>query len=457
MITRGDALITLFAEEKSLLSGISSVAISGIFHGLALGALSYGLLRVPRIQEPILTERYSVRHLDLHSPELRDEAGPEGTGLYPQSKPTTLDSDSAHAGKPSPSVPAVPKGAAGKQTLVQPEFHTHQVLPEKTPVPTVVIWTPELASTKQIVPPRPDAPSDTEAQASLDPPNEELNQEELAASPGDDQPKIQTPPAGSTSPLVVHAESLVQAPPATVSESAEEPTPTAVLSISDVQMADGTVILPPVNETDSTPPKIDPAPAPVPAIAAKAKSESKPNVQPSASSETESSLPTSAGGGDENGTTDHIQLPRDGQFRVIVVGTSLTEQYPETQQIWSDRVAYTVFLHVGLTKNWILQYAQSRAAEASASGTVARVEAPWPYDILRPNLVSRDLNADALMVHGILNESGRLESLAVAFPPQFSHAAFVLRALQKWQFRPARQLGKPTAVEVLLIIPDELD
>jgi hypothetical protein len=59
------------------------------------------------------------------------------------------------------------------------------------------------------------------------------------------------------------------------------------------------------------------------------------------------------------------------------------------------------------------------------------------------------------MVHGILNESGRLESLAVAFPAQFSEAEFVLHTLQQWQFRPARQLGKPTSVEVLLIIPDE--
>jgi hypothetical protein len=29
----------------------------------------------------------------------------------------------------------------------------------------------------------------------------------------------------------------------------------------------------------------------------------------------------------------------------------------------------------------------------------------------------------------------------------------VLRALRQWQFRPARQNGQPTAVEVLLIIP----
>jgi hypothetical protein len=71
--------------------------------------------------------------------------------------------------------------------------------------------------------------------------------------------------------------------------------------------------------------------------------------------------------------------------------------------------------------------------------------------------VSRDLNADALMVHGILSQTGRFESLAIAFPAQYARASFVLHALQQWQFRPARQNGKATAVEVVLIIPDELE
>ena len=60
-------------------------------------------------------------------------------------------------------------------------------------------------------------------------------------------------------------------------------------------------------------------------------------------------------------------------------------------------------------------------------------------------------------IRAFLNEAGQLESLVVAFPQQYAQAAFVLQALEKWQFRPARQQGRPTAVEVLLIIPDELD
>ena len=61
------------------------------------------------------------------------------------------------------------------------------------------------------------------------------------------------------------------------------------------------------------------------------------------------------------------------------------------------------------------------------------------------------------MVHGILNQAGRFESLAVAFPKAFRYASFVLYTLRQWQFRPALQNGQATAVEVLLIIPEELD
>jgi hypothetical protein len=61
------------------------------------------------------------------------------------------------------------------------------------------------------------------------------------------------------------------------------------------------------------------------------------------------------------------------------------------------------------------------------------------------------------MVHGILNVYGKLESLAVAFPQDYSHGSFVLAALSRWQFRPALSKGKATPVEILLIIPDEVD
>jgi len=449
-------MISLFAEQKAVHRGVSPVVLSCGLHVVGLGVLSFGILHMPRIQQPIVTERYSVRQLDLHSPELRTKKSAESENLYPRADAGAPESSrAALAVNPLPPLSEVPHGVEGKQTLVQPDIRTHVALPENAPVPTVVIWTPEVASTKQIVAPLPEKPSAMEAKPSLKTPNERLDPGELAIAAATTEPKVEIPPSGTTSPLVVHADSIQHKAPATVSNSADQPTPTAVISISDVRMTEGTIVLPPVNETHSTPQKNDTAPTATPA--SQAASHGTGTGEGTGTHSDGSDKPSSIAGGHDKQTTEHIRLPKDGKFGVIVVGTSLAEQYPETLQIWSDRVAYTAYLHVGLAKNWILQYAQLRSAEAATNGTVARLEAPWPYDILRPNLVSLDLNADALMVHGILNESGRLESLAIAFPEQFSHAAFVLRTLQQWQFRPARQQGKPTSVEVLLIIPDDLD
>jgi hypothetical protein len=117
-------------------------------------------------------------------------------------------------------------------------------------------------------------------------------------------------------------------------------------------------------------------------------------------------------------------------------------------------MGYTVYLHVGLAKSWILQYALPRSDDAAEGGYIAHLEGPWPYNIVRPNLDPGALGADALLIHGFVNQAGRFEALHIAFPPDFAQAQFVLRSLEQWQFRPATQNGQNIKVEVLLIIPD---
>jgi hypothetical protein len=148
-------------------------------------------------------------------------------------------------------------------------------------------------------------------------------------------------------------------------------------------------------------------------------------------------------------------MPKDGQFGVVVVGSSMAEEYPETVGLWGSRMAYTVYLHVGLAKSWILQYSLPQAASTAENGTVVQLQAPWPFVMERPELAPGDLNGDAIMVHGLVNESGRFEKLTIVFPAGFPQGKFVLGALERWQFRPAVQNGLLTAVEVLLIIPAE--
>jgi hypothetical protein len=248
------------------------------------------------------------------------------------------------------------------------------------------------------------------------------------------------------------------------------------MSLSDLKMAQGTVVLPPVNETAATDAQgaLAPGPAQDPSAAGNTNQSGSagtgtgtngaavPGAQDSANARKDvPSLqsPSAADSGSSQSsqpTATQITLPKDGQFGAVVVGESLDQQYPELSTVWSGRLAYTVFLHVGLARSWILQYSLPRNQEAADAGTVARLEAPWPFSIVRPNLALGPVDGNTIMVHGFVNQAGRFEGLDIVFPPQLPQAPFVLRSLQNWQFRPATQNRQVVRVEVLLIIPQEM-
>ncbi len=169
--------------------------------------------------------------------------------------------------------------------------------------------------------------------------------------------------------------------------------------------------------------------------------------------------PNSGSGDEVMAGATLVTVPRDGRFGSVIVGDSLQDRYPEVGDMWSGRLTYTAYQHVGLSKSWILQYSIPRSADAASAGTVARLDAPWPYSIVRPNLdpgisTRRRRSDDPRLC---VNQTGRFETLTIVFPEDFPKAQFVLAALQKWQFRPASQDGQPARVEVLLIIPDQLE
>lgn len=462
----------LFSTPAPSRRGFPAFAVSIALHGIGFAVLMYGLLYMPVIRQDPLDSRYKVRHLDLHVPETAASRAAEA--LYPKKDSTrqtqkAADIKPADDGaaqltaenklRPSPALAIkLPQGGQGKQTLIQPQVRTHVALAEETPVPSAMIWTAEEKPVVRIVPPAPEKPANANVQTSIEVPNEELELADLPVTAATRPSQMLAPPAGNTTPLTAEGAEDVQKPPATFSNSSSQPTPAAVLSVSDLRMNDGTAVLPPANETPGQD-SHDGAAAGQAAGAlgtgngAAGGNRSQGNTARN-SSGTGMAAPEQSATGE---SAEHIQLPRDGKFGVVVVGTSLAEQYPEILTIWSDRVAYTAYLHVGTPKAWILQYAQLRSADAVSGGTVDRLEAPWPYDILRPNLISKDLNADALIVHGVLTEAGRLEKLAIAYPQGYIHGSFVLSQLRQWQFRPAKQQEKPTAVEVLLIIPEDGD
>jgi hypothetical protein len=443
-------------------------------HVVVMGSLYLNLKHRIRVEDEAIVQRYTVRMLSLWRPEPKIQRPFERRSTP---VPQGATSELASAGRPSaPSLPQQPKDRIpAPQTLVQPDVPPNLLLPQETPMPLILMWSPESNTARQIVLPPPQEKTVADVRPDLSPPNHELQPADLKISASAFVTDTPLPLPSTTSPVVVRGPELVKQVPETASKPLGPPVPARVLSLSDLRLDRGTIALPLVNETAA----VGASDAMAPAREVNASQEGNGNTASKQNGIGADETPGNQAGlgagversGGQDGVKDgrdtgasqtvdvasgdqptvtRIVMPKDGKFGVVVVGSSMAEEYPETVGLWGSRMAYTVYLHVGVAKSWILQYSLPQAAD---NGTTARIDAPWPYVMERPGLAPGDLNGDAIMVHGFVNTSGRFEKLAIVFPVDFSQAKFVLGALQQWQFRAAAQNGLLTAVEVLLIIP----
>jgi hypothetical protein len=475
---------SLFSEPVLAGQGTSSFVVSFLIHSAVIGAVSYGMLRHPQIDTRVRNKQYAVRRIDLHASEQQILKTGSGGMRYPgaqaAARPQPLPA--RRAAKPSVALPIAQAGKA-PQTLIQPEIPRELKLPVEIPVPTVAIWTPAKTPVKVIVPAQPQKPTAADVKPSAEKPNEELTLADISVSAAEFASKTPVLFPSATSPIVVHGPKQLQMVPVTTSESPKPPTPAAVLALSDLRMKEGSAPLPPANEIAAAHPPATSDPAPT---EAKAKSgngdgpaggvakEEKPPVDPpddtakkaDAPAKTDSpappgtaaaSSPVAGSGADPELPTARVNLPKNGQFGAVIVGAAIDEEFPEMVRIWGGRMAYTAYLHIGSEKTWVMQYSLPPFADTSAVATEGRLEAPWPFEIVKPLLTAGKVNADAVIVHAFVNKAGRFESPAVVYPSPFDLAGFVLNALKQWQFRPARQNGQSIEVEVVLVIPVDPD
>jgi len=460
---------SLFSEPTRLGQGPSSLLVSIVVHGVALGLLSWGFLYSPQVAPPALARRYNVRKISLHEREPQSGSN-AGSGIRyprPQSNAPAVQFDSGKKAAPRATV-QLAQAAPGLQTLLQPDFPDSLPLSEEVPVPAVMIWTPKKNPVNTIVPPLPDKPTAADVKPSPNAPNEALKLGDRSIQVSDSDTQMLMPPASTTSPVALQRPELVQLPPVTASDSSSQPTPVAVLSLSDLRMREGTATLPPVNEalpatSLSKTEDVLAKPAQAQGIAGISEPDASARADKSATEDIAATTKHPAAGlsgqaGSGPGSllsTSRLTLPKNGQYEVVVVGASLEDEYPEIFQIWAGRMAYTVYLPVGETRNWILQYSLPRSAAPTAAEDNGRLLAPWPYEVVKPRLAPGDFISDAIVVHGFVNGAGHFESLAVVYPVGFQYVEFVLNALQRWQFRPAALNGQATAVEIVLVIPQE--
>ena len=154
--------------------------------------------------------------------------------------------------------------------------------------------------------------------------------------------------------------------------------------------------------------------------------------------------------------TTRIVRPKDGKYNVVVMGSSNLDAYPEAVGILSSKLVYTVYIRAGGRKEWILEFCLLKAVEKAVKlrGSTVPVEAPYPFVIYKPDLTLLN-DADYLVVHGFISAAGRFEHLSALGDIDAASLSTLIGALENWEFRPASRDGEPSAVEIALIIPRE--
>jgi hypothetical protein len=482
--------ISLFAQAPPTHEEPYSYLVSVLLHVTVAGLILYGFIFAPRINMKDAAERYTLRQVELNSEDVeRPQSAPKG--MYPgQSGAAKNSAAGREAAAAAASLRQLPKLHLADRTVVQPDIPINPVQLKHTPLPSVLLWAQSKPNVKLLQAPRPEKLANVNAKPLLTRPTQQLNMSDVPITPTQFTTNKPMPMPSSSTPIEVRGPDLAQRIPHTSVNIPVDSPSGAVMSIAETRLEKGTLYLPPLNQTAAGNANgsmgtgksgnsmqngtghgdgaLNGSPQSHGTGGGNANSSAgNPHgmtANGAGSSGTGAGAgngktgnksgggPGGAGQGSEPAFT-RLNLPPNGQFGVVVVGSSMTDQFPETATLWGARMIYSVYLRVGLAHNWILQYSLAANVDAASGSSTTKVDAPWPYYIVRPNETPENVNADAMMIHGFVNASGKFEMLTVSVPPGFRRAQALLAALDQWKFRPARHDGAACRVEVLLIIP----
>lgn len=467
-------MATLFADFPVSGSGPSGPLGSALLHLLVVGILLMVTRTKLRDRAATPLSQYRVRVLQLHKLESRKMKA-SAYGMTNKA-PKSISAESV-SGKESPesmfSRPLESRETA-KQTLVQPDATAPVIVKERLPVPAVLLWKTERTPVKIISPSSPIVVMAGPARPSLDAPNHADTQADIRISATAFDSTAEVPPS-TTAPVATPALVAANKVPETPSTLQAPPASAVVLSVSDQRQDESKILLPLQNQVlsstagdlltpgnqkagtgimDTNDAGYGKSISATKGSGGSAEMSSGPAGMTAGDGEPDKKAPQAGEFGD-GADMIRLNVPKDGKFGMVVVGSSLAEQFPEARGLWNSRLAYTVYLHVGSNKNWILQYSLPPEADSLGGGNVARPEAPWPYVMVRPKASPRELATNAIIIHGYVNVTGLFAKISVVFPQEYADGEMLLAALREWRFRPARQNGRQTVVEVLLIIPGE--
>ena len=417
---------------------------------------------------------------------------------------TTLDSIIAEvtplAPKPAARVfqpPVLKNRPPANQTLVQLEIPPDLVPLPNVPLPTAVLWSQQnqkLPVAKVAAPPVPLLPRPVRnppSRPTIDAPNAELVAANLQLAPVLINSQNSLPQlAAVTSPVRTLDNPGDQIPQTALPPSAGRSVPNVVSLPNTPVLAKDAILIPPANQVapaENGGSSLAPAGGETPERPAQGQSSAGGSVSGTQQGSqgggqaAASGLKAASGQGPSAGQASslgqaqpagepgvgkdqilaslkRISLPKDGKFGAVVMGSSATGPYTEAQGALSGKILYTVYLRVGLKKNWIMQYGLPRSLEPGAPnaaitrGGTVNLDAPWPFMLVTPHYSSL-LDQEYIILRGILSAAGKLEQLKLITPANYGGRDLLVSTLEIWQFRPARKDGADTAVEVLLIIP----
>lgn len=481
------SIVTLFSEQEIARAGSPSMVVSVVAHVLTAASLLILVkVGVPRIVH-VPPQEFSVVRVLTYDPS-RDLAKASDNGSKLHRKMTQSHPVKSAGGAIQPRrriIPPKPKVKTGPQTILQ--AHANKVAPPKHAIiPTVLLTAAHPKITQNIYTPKPRPTPAAPTPHLLTLPNAETHVADIMLSSTAFTTQHLVLPPSTTVPYKLDSPSIDAQIIETTSPTKRAPTPTRLLTISPLQIVKGKTIIPQTeNEVQKTEAKgsltsgqeenepgngngvragmnlLQAALTGMGTHGPRVR-EGTPKATASNASKGNQGLATAMGRAkamiaDQSGTGNrisftHLSRSQAGQFGAILMGASPQEDYPETADLWTGRNAYTVYVDVGRHTSWILQYSLPKTA--TPDQLQDKLNPPYPYDMLRPNFPSSELNADDLLVHGFIGAKGDLENLTVEFPPDFSLAKRILKALAQWKFRPATLDGVATRVEVLLIIPN---
>lgn len=440
-------------------------------HCVVLSIVGFGVQYSQR-DLPDPNARYSIQLIHLRLSE-RPFSGFAAIGSQVSEHKETLRGE-ARRFQPIPRRPV----QSGKQTLVRPDVLADLVLNDEVPIPSALLWDQHpLPSPSEFISPPKEITDPTQSLSyppSFALPNRETTLPDLKmlASALATMP----PPAplrAATAPVRISGPERGDQLPQTTSADSRETTPANLLSISATPLlTESIIVIPPANQVAAADSdafsfsncKDCPAGSVAEdagagrsathearqAAAASGTSRAGSDTEPLGGASLRVADRPSAGDARQQAGLTRIDLPQDGKFDAVVLGSSASELFSESTGLLGRKFVYTVYVRVRLHKSWILQYCLPKDSEPDGSA----IEAPWPFLLLRPDRL-RAAETDYIIVHGFINPQGRFEQLALAYPEELSEKDLLLGALQQWSFRPAKRKAQAVTVEVLLIIPNE--